>query len=1024
MRDETNRRRSWDLKSEAGVNRSSAKRRHGRGLRMESLENRWVLSAATVTLPQAAPNDNLWTYLDEIPESPIDAPSYLRPEHFVSFSIDHSALRGALSAAPMEFTSADSLTPFTFSIPSPDGSLDSFEIVETMVMHPDLAAKFPDIKTYRGQGIDHPSDTIRLDVTPLGFHAQVLSTDGSYYIDPYYHLDQSVYVSYAREGLQLDPETTRLRQEMREQLEVDDDHVAEEDEGDIRDGGAAGNPLERSGTQLRTYRLANAATGEYTARFGGTVAGGQAAIVTAINRVSGVYEVELSIRLQLVANNDTLVYTNSATDPYTNNDGVTMLTQNQNNITAVIGSANYDIGHVFSTGGGGVAGLGVLGVSGSKARGVTGLANPVGDAFYIDYVAHEMGHQFGGNHTFNGSAGSCSGNRNSSTAYEPGSGSTIMGYAGICGSDDLQAHSDAIFHSVSFDEIIRLVDITRPTVGTRTATGNNVPTANAGADYFVPAQTPFRLTGSGTDADAGDVLTYNWEERDLGPAQAVLAADNGSSPLFRTWNSTTTPTRYFPRLPSIISGTLVRGEKYALTTRNMNFRLTVRDNRSGGGGVNTDDMIVRMVNTGAAFAVTSPNTNIAWNAGSTQTVTWNVAGTDGGSILTSQVNILLSTDGGNTYPTVLASNVANDGSQEIVVPNSATTTARIMVEAVGNIYFDISNVNFSITADTNPPVAFGSAPDIHSGGGTTQDITVIYVDNNAVDVSDIDGSDIQVIAPGATVFSASVFSVSSATDTTPVTVVYRMSAPGGTWDLADNGTYTIRAVGGEVTDTNDNPIAAGDLGTFLVDIAGTQPGDFDANGALDCADANALTQAIAAGANDPLYDVTGDTLVNSADLNEWVLNLKGTLFGDANLDFNVDGSDFNIWNANKFLSNTGWCTGDFNADAATDGSDFNVWNSNKFQSALRGQPIPPPAAVRVAAVERTRLTPVVVDAALETSVRGATGAPRIKEGSSKSPLVIAAHEDRHGSGIGRELRKAKTGAVRAKAHELVFQELG
>ena len=332
-------------------------------------------------------------------------------------------------------------------------------------MAPELAAEFPEIHTYRGQGITDPTATLAFDVTPAGFHAQVLSPNGTYYIDPYYHLDDSLYAVYSAEntfdvpdftecldcncgaadevgtadavgaaeadcGCAGSDETTGVTETPDPAL-LDASRVATDATAAIAlsgDSTPADNPPTlltntTSGSQLRTYRLAVAATGEYTVFQGGTVAAAQAAIVTAVNRVSGVYETELSIKLQLVANNSSLVYTNASTDPYTNSNPDSLLTQNQSNIDSVIGNANYDIGHVFSTGGGGLAVLGCVGITGLKAQGETGLAVPTGDAFYIDYVAHEMGHQFGGDHTFNGDSGSCSGaNRNGPTAYEPGAG--------------------------------------------------------------------------------------------------------------------------------------------------------------------------------------------------------------------------------------------------------------------------------------------------------------------------------------------------------------------------------------------------------------------------------------------------------------------------------------------------------------------------------------------------------------------------------------------------------------------------
>lgn len=603
-------------------------------------------------------------------------------------------------------------------LPMPEGDFATFEIFGTSVMEPKLAAKFPQIKTYCGSGLDDPAATVRISRTLSGFHAQILSPNGTVYIDPVQQTDKENVVCYYKRDIFKN---------------ADNFHCLLKSTGAARSKPVA-NPSTgaRSGAELRTYRLACAATGEYTAFHGGTVNDGLAAIVTAINRVNGIYEVELSIRMVLVAGNDQLVYTNSATDPYTNDNAFLLLDENQTNIDAIIGTANYDIGHVFSTLDGGLAALGVVGNNDFKAQGYTGLSNPTGDTFYVDYVAHEIGHQFSGNHTFNGDSGSCSGfNRNGSTAYEPGSGSTIQAYAGICGNDDVQTSSDPYFHSINFDEIISYVDSTIPSVGTRTLTGNAIPTVSAGNDYTIPANTPFVLTASGSDADIGNILTYNWEQRDLGPQQDIAAGDNGLGPLFRSFTATTNPSRTFPRLSDLVNNIFDVREKLPATNRTMNFRVTVRDNFAGGGGVNTDDMIINVVDTGAAFAVTSPNNPVSWTALSQQKVMWDVAGTTSNGINTSKVSIHLSTDGGLTYPHTLLASTSNDGSATVTLPNLQTTQARIRIQGEDNIFFDISDNNF-IVSESVPGFQIQNSPDV----------LTVCAPNNAVytiDVLQVDG---------------------------------------------------------------------------------------------------------------------------------------------------------------------------------------------------------------------------------------------------------------------------------------------
>ena len=643
-----------------------------------------VITLFAVVNVKAADSRGFWKDISES-EITTTGERYTIPSKFRALRLDLNQMRQYLSAAPMEPAQTANLkNGLLFEMPMPDGSFQRFQIFEYAMMHPDLAAKFPSIKTYTGQGIDDASASIKLDVTQLGFHAMTLSPKGSVFIDTYNKNTTTEYICYDKKDLMRTSSFTCEFNDLTNGLiKVPD----------------ATSAQRSSGTQLRTYRLAMACTGEYAAFYGGTISGAMAGIITTVNRVNGVYETECSIRLVLIANNNQIIYTNSSTDPYTNSNGSTMLGQNQNNIDNVIGSANYDIGHVVSTGGGGVAYLGVICTSGSKARGVTGSSAPTGDAFDIDYVAHEMGHQFGGNHTFNSTTGSCSGNRASSAAYEPGSGITIMAYAGICGSDDLAPHSIAYFHTKSFDEInIYSTTGSGNSCPVNTSTGNNPPVVTSmGSTYSIPISTPFVLTGAATDADS-DPIYYSWEEYDLGPAGA-WNVQSTTAPQFRPFEPTLSPSRTFPQMSDVVNNTTTVGELLPNQARTLKFRLTVRDNRSGGGGVMHPDttLNISVVNSGGAFAVTAPNTAVTWAGGSSQTVTWNVSGTTGNGINTANVKISLSTDGGYTYPTVLLASTPNDGSQSITVPNIATTTARIKVEAVGNIFFDISNVNFTIT---------------------------------------------------------------------------------------------------------------------------------------------------------------------------------------------------------------------------------------------------------------------------------------------------------------------------------------
>lgn len=635
-----------------------------------------------IALPLFAQGDKIWK---ENPTSDFRNTQMVKrtsqPNDFKVFTLNEQKLNEELKKAPNRdvFLGESNII---VAFPSPEGILEKYQIKEASVMEPQLQAAFPEIRSYVGQGVENPANTIRFSFSPQkGLSALIRhSENGTFIIDPY-TTDNKNYIVFKRTngaGSKLPfmcatPDELALQETHRGVLNNADD------------------------SQLRRFRLAMSCTGEYTVFHGGTVAGAMAAINASVTRVNGVFENDFNATMVLVGTTSNVVYTNAATDPYS--AAAQMANWNaelQSTLTSVIGEANYDIGHLFgATGGGGNAGcIGCVCVNGQKGSGYTSPADGIsqGDTFDIDYVAHEMGHQFGGNHTW-----THGGSEGSGAQMEPGSGSTIMGYAGITGATDVQPHSDAYFHAITIQQVTN--NIKAKACPTLTATGNAVPTANAGADKLFPIGTAFKLTGSGTDANGLASLTYCWEQMDNGDATTTYPNTTKlAGPNFRSFTPTTNTMRRFPRLVDHVANG-VNGNMWEIVpgvSRTLNFRFTVRDNRAGGACNESDNMSVVFDSAYGPFAVTSQNVSgTSWAIGSTQTITWTVNNTTALAGSTN-VNILLSTDGGVTFPITLIANTPNDGTQNITVPDALSTNCRLLIEPTGNDYYAINTQPFMI----------------------------------------------------------------------------------------------------------------------------------------------------------------------------------------------------------------------------------------------------------------------------------------------------------------------------------------
>lgn len=589
------------------------------------------------------------------------------------------------------------------NFPDKKGNMEQFQVTETSTLAPEIAIKYPNIKTYIGFSLDNPGGRIRFSVTPQGL--KTMSTypnKPALFTVPLNKGDESLYITYDRS--------------MRIDSKKDFECLTENENVPIKE--IISLNRDANDQILRTLRIAISTTGEYTNFWddgddtnGDAQEDALAALVSTLNRTNEVFEVDMAITFQLVTGTE-IIYPTASTDPYTGSFN----SQLQSTLTSEVGESNYDIGHLFNYGGnnGNAGCIGCVCVDGQKGSGFSSHSftdNDGGpnmdDFFDIDYVPHEIGHQMGGNHTFSQS------NEGTGVNYEPGSGTTIMGYAGITGANDVQDHSDPYFHYGTINQVLNNLD-TR-TCWTSSQITNNPPVADAGDDYTIPQGTAFKLVGSATDSDEEDVLTYTWEQVDSGTTTSSnFGPTKTSGAVWRSRPPSSNPTRYMPVRSRVLSGELTEAnpqetedntswETVSTVARSLNFALTVRD-RSETNGMGQfpqsdfDFMTVTVDGSSGPFAVTSQTTNETWNVGESQTVTWDVAGTDTGSVNTPSVNIYLSTDGGLTFPFLAASNVANDGSHTFSVPpaDGDSDQLRVMVEGNDNIFYAINSTNLSL----------------------------------------------------------------------------------------------------------------------------------------------------------------------------------------------------------------------------------------------------------------------------------------------------------------------------------------
>ncbi len=634
------------------------------------------------------------------------------PTEFATFQLDFAAIKAVLKQAPREWTPAAESAPLHISLPNADGTLDTYAVVESPLLTEGDQKKYPDIKTYTGYSLTTPGKVTRFAHTMLGFNGITITAERKVeLIEVYTHGQTEYYQVFDWNKV---PESGQLKPV-----------CGSEDSGTLLHLPTERGAADRSGAaelvKLKLYRFACATTGEFSQNHGGTKASVMAAMTNYMNALNAIYEFEVYTRMIFVDNTDTIFFLDPNTDPYS---GVTVhdwAAQNPAAMNTAIGFNSYDVGHVFARYISGTATGVAAGRCCTQGKGQACSAGNGNGSYGTDFlktIGHEIGHQWSAGHTWNFCDSPAAQDQYAAgSAFEPGSGTTIMSYAGACGSSNVGGNTyENYYHSGSFDQIRNFIENgSGATCGTEQLTTNHHPvvTLPYTNGFYIPISTPFELIGQADDQD-GDVLTYTWEGMNLGPL-TPLGQQQGTSPLFRSLPpSTSGNRRVFPNIQAVVQNQIPPAELLPIYSRDIKLRLTARDNKPGGGGIGQGDVQFFSTDQAGPFKVLSPNTlTEEFTSGACAKVTWDVANTDNSLVNCKKVNIRLSTNGGFSYPITLASNEPNDGVAYVSIPNNTTSnTARIRVEAADNIFFDISNSNFRILAPTTPSFALCMGDDV------------------------------------------------------------------------------------------------------------------------------------------------------------------------------------------------------------------------------------------------------------------------------------------------------------------------